>query len=129
MFLGIKMGMVGAICRIQFWNRLFGKETLKSNGRPPPETQLYMGQVDGILVPIGLFAFAFTTYASVPWIIPNSKYSVHPILLRALVVYSELSAFEVSCFTFLMPATCVQYVVFVRNVHGPHNLNHDGLSS
>ncbi|KZP11343.1 hypothetical protein FIBSPDRAFT_871473, partial [Athelia psychrophila] len=25
------------------------KETLKSDGRPPPETQLYMGQVGGIL--------------------------------------------------------------------------------
>ncbi|KZP15700.1 hypothetical protein FIBSPDRAFT_866830, partial [Athelia psychrophila] len=49
MFLGIEVGMVGAIRRIPFWNRLFGKETLKSNGRHPPETQLYMGQVGGIL--------------------------------------------------------------------------------
>ncbi|KZP11385.1 hypothetical protein FIBSPDRAFT_871654 [Athelia psychrophila] len=24
----------------------------KSNGRPPPETQVYMGQVGGILVPM-----------------------------------------------------------------------------
>ncbi|KZP27240.1 hypothetical protein FIBSPDRAFT_322413 [Athelia psychrophila] len=74
--------------------------------RPPsPETPLYMGQVGGILVLIGLFAPTFTTYVSVPWIVPKSNYCVHPILLRALVIYSELSAFEVSCFTFLMPAT------------------------
>lgn len=29
-----------------------------------------MGQVGGVLVPIGLFWLAFTTYASVPWIVP-----------------------------------------------------------
>ncbi|KZP06544.1 hypothetical protein FIBSPDRAFT_764258, partial [Athelia psychrophila] len=64
--LGIEVGVVGTICHIPFWNRLFAKETLKSNGRPPPETPLYMGQFGRILVPIGLFAFAFKTYASVP---------------------------------------------------------------
>ncbi|KZP06803.1 hypothetical protein FIBSPDRAFT_876196, partial [Athelia psychrophila] len=80
MFLGIEVGMAGAICRIPHWNstRLFGRETLKSNGRPPPETQLCLGQVSGILVPIGLFALTFTTYASVPWIVPNSNYRLYP---------------------------------------------------
>ncbi|KZP11337.1 hypothetical protein FIBSPDRAFT_871452, partial [Athelia psychrophila] len=53
--------------------------TLKFNGRPPPEAQLYMGQVGRILVPIGLFTLPFTTYASVPWIVPNSNYRVHPV--------------------------------------------------
>ncbi|KZP27175.1 hypothetical protein FIBSPDRAFT_853898 [Athelia psychrophila] len=95
MFLGIEVGMVGAICRTPFWNRLFGKETLKSNGRPPSDTQLCLGQVSGILVPIGLFALTFTTYASVPWPISNSNYPSILILPRASIVYSALSAFEV----------------------------------
>ncbi|KZP19408.1 MFS general substrate transporter [Athelia psychrophila] len=69
-FLGIGVGMISAICCMPFWNRLFEREMLKFDGRPPPETRLYMGQVGGILVPIGLFALAFTTYASVPWIVP-----------------------------------------------------------
>ncbi|KZP27151.1 hypothetical protein FIBSPDRAFT_948797 [Athelia psychrophila] len=59
------------------WGWLFGKETLKSNGHPPPETQLYMGQVGGILVLIGLFALMFTTYASVPWVTLNSNYRMY----------------------------------------------------
>jgi hypothetical protein len=33
--------------------RLFARETLKFNGKPPPEVRLYMGQVGGVLVPIG----------------------------------------------------------------------------
>ncbi|KZP20629.1 MFS general substrate transporter [Athelia psychrophila] len=69
-FLGIGLGMVGAIACMPFWNRLFERETLRFKGHPPPETRLYMGQVGGILVPIGLFWLAFTTYASVPWIVP-----------------------------------------------------------
>lgn len=33
--------------------RLFMRESLKYDGKPPPETRLYMGQVGGVLVPIG----------------------------------------------------------------------------
>ncbi|KZP27220.1 hypothetical protein FIBSPDRAFT_854045 [Athelia psychrophila] len=57
---------------------VFGRETLKSNCHHPPETQLCMGQVGGILVPIGLFVLTFTTYASVPWAILNYNYRAHP---------------------------------------------------
>ncbi|KZP15677.1 hypothetical protein FIBSPDRAFT_866770 [Athelia psychrophila] len=41
---------------------------LKFNGHPPPETRMGMGQVDDILVLIGLIAPALTAYTSVPWI-------------------------------------------------------------
>lgn len=68
-------------------NRLFVHETLKFHGEPPPETRLYMGQLGGILVPLGkehsfrpiyhqinltsgLFWLAFTTYPHVHWIAP-----------------------------------------------------------
>jgi hypothetical protein len=34
-------------------DRLFAIESLKFNGKPPPEIRLYMGQLGGILVPIG----------------------------------------------------------------------------
>lgn len=42
----------------------------KHNGHPPPEAGLIMGQVGGLLALLGLFWLAFTTYASVPWIVP-----------------------------------------------------------
>ena len=41
-----------------------------NGGDPPAEFRLLMGQVDGILVPLALFAFAFSTYHSAPWVVP-----------------------------------------------------------
>ncbi|KIM74731.1 hypothetical protein PILCRDRAFT_827934 [Piloderma croceum F 1598] len=69
-FLGIGFGMITAISSQPFWNRLFANESLKFNGKPPPEIRLYMGQLGGILVPIGLFWLAFTSYPHIHWIVP-----------------------------------------------------------
>ncbi|OAX40792.1 MFS general substrate transporter [Rhizopogon vinicolor AM-OR11-026] len=69
-FIGIGLGMLSAICTQPFWNRLFAREAAKYNGDPPPETRLIMGQVGAILVPMGLFWLAFTTYPQVHWIAP-----------------------------------------------------------
>ncbi|KZP11324.1 hypothetical protein FIBSPDRAFT_187126 [Athelia psychrophila] len=93
-FLRIGVGMVGAMCCMPFRNQcvsdfslppsvplrlsMEGELTLKAqdirmrkltfNDHPPPETRMIMGQVGGILVPIGLSALAFAAYTSVPWI-------------------------------------------------------------
>ncbi|KAF5378556.1 hypothetical protein D9615_007032 [Tricholomella constricta] len=69
-FLGIGLGMVLAISSQPFWNRLFEREGAKHGGQAPPETRLIMGQLGGVLVPIGLFSLAFTTYPHVHWIAP-----------------------------------------------------------
>ena len=78
--------MVLASLSQPFWNRyetyslLFTTEltrmcrlTLKEvqkHGHVRPESRLIMGQVGGILLPVGLFWIAFTTYRSVHWIVP-----------------------------------------------------------
>ncbi|GLB45677.1 putative MFS general substrate transporter [Lyophyllum shimeji] len=69
-FLGIGIGMLLAIFTQPFWNRLFNREAAKNGGQAPPETRLIMGQLGGILVPVGLFWLAFTTYPHVHWIAP-----------------------------------------------------------
>ncbi|KAG2101785.1 major facilitator superfamily domain-containing protein [Suillus cothurnatus] len=76
-FIGIGLGMLSAISTQPFWNRgvpfsliLYARETAKYNGDPPPEMRLIMGQVGAILVPVGLFWLAFTTYPQVHWIAP-----------------------------------------------------------
>ncbi|KAJ8593269.1 MFS general substrate transporter [Rhizopogon salebrosus TDB-379] len=69
-FIGIGLGMFSAISTQPYWNRLFARESAKYNGDPPPETRLIMGQLGAILVPIGLFGLAFTTYPQVHWIVP-----------------------------------------------------------
>ncbi|KAG2055312.1 MFS general substrate transporter [Suillus hirtellus] len=69
-FIGIGIGMLSAISTQPLWNRLYARETAKYNGDPPPEMRLIMGQVGAILVPVGLFWLAFTTYPQVHWIAP-----------------------------------------------------------
>ncbi|KAF9785518.1 major facilitator superfamily domain-containing protein [Thelephora terrestris] len=68
-FLGIGVGMILASLSQPYWNRLTLKE-IQKHGSVRPESRLIMGQVGGILIPIGLFWIAFTTYRSVHWIVP-----------------------------------------------------------
>ncbi|KAI6022963.1 MFS general substrate transporter [Pisolithus microcarpus] len=50
--------------------RLFDAKQSRFDGTYPPEVRLIMGQVGSVLVPVGLFWLAFTTYSGVPWIVP-----------------------------------------------------------
>ncbi|KAF9256456.1 MFS general substrate transporter [Marasmius fiardii PR-910] len=69
-FLGIGIGMAITMPTQVLWNRLYAKQTLKHGGALPPEFHLLKGEVGAILVPVGLFWLAFTTYPHVHWIVP-----------------------------------------------------------
>ncbi|VDC02928.1 unnamed protein product [Peniophora sp. CBMAI 1063] len=63
-FLGIALGMVLALASQPYWNGR-ARRYRKEHGDPPPEFSLVMGQVGGVLVAVGLYVMAFTTYKSV----------------------------------------------------------------
>ncbi|TFK24141.1 MFS general substrate transporter [Coprinopsis marcescibilis] len=69
-YLGMGVGMLLALCTQPYWNRVYARAASENGGKVPPEDRLRMGEVGAILVPFGLFWLAFTTYRSVPWIIP-----------------------------------------------------------
>ena len=89
-FLGIGLGLVLGTATQPFWNRysqineiinnvanyilyefrIYKKYTIKHSGHPPPEMRLLMGMPGGILVSLGLFIIAFTTFPGVHWIAP-----------------------------------------------------------
>ena len=50
------------------WRLMF--KDIEKHGAIRPESRLVMGQAGAILIPIGLFWIAFTTYKSVHWIVP-----------------------------------------------------------
>jgi hypothetical protein len=55
-FLGLLVGMVGAIATNPFWGRLYRKLRSRSiSSIPPPELRLSSAMLGGVLVPIGLF--------------------------------------------------------------------------
>ncbi|CAA7261303.1 unnamed protein product [Cyclocybe aegerita] len=69
-FLGIGVGMLMAIFTQHLFNLMYHRAAAENKGIIPPETRLVMGEIGGILVPLSLYWIAFTTYQSVPWIVP-----------------------------------------------------------
>jgi multidrug resistance protein len=69
-FLGLLVGMVAAILTNPFWDRLYLKLKLQHPSLPPPELRLPPAMLGAILVPVGLFWFAWSSFTSVHWIVP-----------------------------------------------------------
>ncbi|KAF7315940.1 RNA polymerase II-associated protein [Mycena indigotica] len=69
-FLGIGLGMAIGLATQPWWNQRTAKVAAANGGKAPPEALLVMGQVGGVLIPISMFIFAFTTYTHVHWIAP-----------------------------------------------------------
>ncbi|KAJ3488936.1 hypothetical protein NLI96_g2480 [Meripilus lineatus] len=69
-FIGVNIGFAIAMFTQVFWNKARLRAMVKHNNNPPPEVWLVMGQYGAVLVPIGLYIMAFTTYQNVHWIGP-----------------------------------------------------------
>jgi multidrug resistance protein len=75
-FLGIFVGMVLGCSTDPFWHKNYSRlikqreEATGEIGGSEPEYRLPPAIAGGILVPIGLFMFGWTTYPSVHWIVP-----------------------------------------------------------
>jgi len=69
-FLGIGLGIVCAMPTQKYFNKLVARDAKLNGGIALPESRLYMGEIGAILVPLSLFWLSFTTYTSVPWIVP-----------------------------------------------------------
>jgi MFS family permease len=75
-FLGITIGMIAGAATDPFWHRNYVRLIKQREvatgeiGGSEPEYRLPPAIAGAVLVPIGLFWFAWTTYASVHWVVP-----------------------------------------------------------
>ena len=76
-FLGMGIGMILGVSTDPLWHKNYLKlvqkleeETKDPDVKPEPEFRLPPAMFGGILVPVGLFGFGWTTYSSVHWIVP-----------------------------------------------------------
>lgn len=75
-FVGLLVGMLAAISTDPLWHKNYVRlvRQREQNGGEPggaePEYRLPPAIAGGLLVPIGLFWFGWTTYPSVHWIVP-----------------------------------------------------------
>jgi hypothetical protein len=69
-FLGILVGELLAASSFPYWDTIRARLITANHGKEEPEFRLPPAIFGSILVPIGLFWFAWTTYRSVHWIVP-----------------------------------------------------------
>jgi len=74
-FLGLLVGMFVAFFTSPLLHKNYMRLVAKARengqtGKPEPELRLPPAIIGGVLVPIGLFWFGWTTYSSVHWIVP-----------------------------------------------------------
>lgn len=68
-FLGIMVGMIGAVAYSIFDNKRYVKVEDKHGGFAPPEARLFPCLIASVAIPVGLFWFAWTNYPSIHWIV------------------------------------------------------------
>jgi MFS family permease len=76
-FVGLGTGMIIGVLTNPFWHKNYlrlvqklEEKTGNPNVKPEPEFRLPPAMFGGLLVPIGLFWFGWTTYAGVHWVVP-----------------------------------------------------------
>ncbi|EIW60614.1 MFS general substrate transporter [Trametes versicolor FP-101664 SS1] len=69
-FLGIGLGCIIGLALAPAQNRLYWKAMDRNGGRTIPEARLYLPMLGGVLLPISLFWFAWTSDPPVHWIVP-----------------------------------------------------------
>lgn len=69
-FLGMAIGPIVAFCFYPLQERYYLRKVAENDGKGVPEARMWMARLGGILIPISLFWFGWTSYRSVHWIVP-----------------------------------------------------------
>ncbi|PNY24112.1 MFS-type transporter [Tolypocladium capitatum] len=102
-FVGIAVGMMVSAVGVMFDNKRYQRVAAESGGNAPPEARLPPALIGSILLPVGLFWFAWTNGDDVHWVVPIIGSS----LFGAGIVLEFLS---------LMNYLIDSYVVFAASV-------------
>lgn len=70
MFIPLALGVIAAACCAPLVNKNYMKLSNRYNGKPPAEIRLIPMMISCWAIPIGLFIFAWTSYASLNWVGP-----------------------------------------------------------
>lgn len=68
-FLGMAVGMTGSVFYTMFDNKRYAREVEKAKGQAQPEARLPPAIIGSVLLPIGMFWFAWTDGPEIHWIV------------------------------------------------------------
>ncbi|KAJ5087838.1 MFS general substrate transporter [Penicillium angulare] len=97
-FLGVLVGQILAFFIYLVFDARYKKTLTRAGGRHPPEERLWSAMLGGVLLPIGLFWFAWTIYDSVHWIVPligTSLFGIGQVLLFISLINYTVDAYTV----------------------------------
>jgi hypothetical protein len=69
-FVGVAVGMMVAVTYTMFDNRRYTRVAKEHGGMAPPEARLPPAILGSVLLPVGLFWFAWTNGPEIHWIVP-----------------------------------------------------------
>jgi hypothetical protein len=118
-FIGLSVGMVIGVLTDPIWKRVYRNlvEKREAKGLPlKPEYRLPPAMLGGILVPIGILWFAFTSRESIHWIVPIIGTTVFAI--GVLLMFSGV-------FTFLVDA----YPLFAASAMAANSITRSCLAA
>ncbi|VUC32560.1 unnamed protein product [Clonostachys rosea] len=101
-FLGIGVGLIAGVLTDPVWSRVrlhYVSILAESSGKPSngePEFRLPPAIFGSLLVPLGLFVFAWTTYPSIHWIVPIVGSAVFG--MGNILVFTGIFAFLVDAY-------------------------------
>ncbi|KAH6849744.1 major facilitator superfamily domain-containing protein [Chaetomium sp. MPI-CAGE-AT-0009] len=103
-FIGVAVGMVFAVAYSMYDNGRYGRVAAASpGGLAPPETRLPPAIIGSVLLPVGLFWFAWTNGPEVHWVVP-------------ITASAFFAAGLVSVFLSLLSYMIDSYTVFAASV-------------
>ncbi|KAL2069451.1 hypothetical protein VTL71DRAFT_14130 [Oculimacula yallundae] len=120
-FLGIFVGMILGASTDPIWHKNYARlirqreERTGEIGGSEPEYRLPPSICGAVLVPIGLFMFAWTTYSSVHWIVPIIGSTIFG--MGTLLVFSGIFTFLVDAYP-LYAASSLAANSFARSSFG-----------
>lgn len=99
-FLGVMVGMMLGTGYAIWDNKRYVRVAEKNGGMAPPEARLPPTILGGVLIPIGLFWFAWTNYPSIHWIvsiIATAPFGFGMVLVFLGVMNYLVSAYRPEC--------------------------------
>lgn len=114
-FSGLCIGSIIGALIYPLQDRYYRRSVERNDGRSVPEARMWMARFGACLLPISLFWFAWTSFKSVPWIVPIVASSFFGLGIY-IVILSFLSYVVDSYQTY--SASSLAGVIFVRNAVG-----------
>ena len=102
-FIGVAVGMLFSVAFAMFDNRRYGRIAAAHGGMAPPEARLLPAIIGSVLLPVGLFWFAWTNGPEIHWVVP-------------IIASGFFAAGLVSVFLSLLNYMIDSYTVFAASV-------------